>query len=50
MSLDCCGGGGPLGKRVGFGTGEKVGEAREPAPQAGRLKRRFTLRSMETRD
>ena len=49
MSLGCCGGGGPFGKRPGFRAGEKVGEAREPV-QALRLRKRFTLRSVETHD
>ena len=48
MSLGCCGGGGPFGKRPGFMAGEKVGEAREPV-QALRLGKRCTLRSMEAR-
>jgi hypothetical protein len=30
VSLGCCGGGGPFGKRPEFKAGEKVGEAREP--------------------
>ena len=47
MSLGCCGGGGPFGKRPGFEAGEKVGEAREPGPQALRLGKWYTLRSME---
>ena len=50
MSLGCCGGGGPFGKRLEFKAGEKVGEAREPADQALRLGKRVTLRSMETGD
>jgi len=48
VSLGCCGGGGPFGKRPGFMAGEKVGEAREPV-QALRLGKRCTMRSMETR-
>ena len=49
MSLGCCDGGGPFGKRPEFKAGEKVGEAREPVVQALRL-REFTLRSMKTSD
>jgi hypothetical protein len=49
VSLGCCAGGGPFGKRPEFKPGEKVGEAREPF-QAGRLRKRFALRSMETRN
>ena len=44
MSLGCCDGGGPFGKRLEFKAGEKVGDAREPF-QAGRL-RRFVLRDL----
>ena len=51
MSLGCCGGGGgPFGKRLGFKAGEKVGEAREPVVQTSRLRKRFRLGSMETRN
>lgn len=46
MSLGCCDGGGPFGKRPEFKAGENVGEAREPV-QALRL-RYLTLRSKET--
>jgi len=49
VSLGCCDGGGPFGKRPEFKAGEKVGEAREPVVQTLRL-RGFTLRSMETSD
>ena len=50
VSLGCCGGGGPFGKRPGFKAGEKVGDAREPVVQALRLTMRFTLRSTGTRN
>ena len=50
MSLGCCDGGGPFGKRPEFEAGEKVGEAREPVAQTLRLGRRVTLRSTYTGD
>lgn len=46
MSLGCCDGGGPFGKRPEFMAGENVGEAREPV-QALRLRKEFTSRSVE---